>query len=169
MREIWKPINGYEGLDEISNTGRVNSLISGRILKTCPNNKGYLYVRLTKDGQHKAFSVHRLVANAFIPNTERMEQVNHIDGNKQNNYSENLEWCNDLQNRTHAYKNGLRKMKTIIGIEMISTDGNYIKEFPSISEASRETGINIGNISRCCSGGCKTADGYVFRRAGEKE
>lgn len=93
MREIWKPINGYEGLYEISNTGRVNSLISGRILKTYPNNKGYLYVRLTKDGQHKAFSVHRLVANAFIPNTERMEQVNHIDGNKQNNYSENLEWC----------------------------------------------------------------------------
>lgn len=163
MKEIWKPISSYEGLYEISNTGKVNSLISGRILKPWTNNKGYLYVRLTKDGQHKTFSVHRLVANAFIPNTERMEQVNHIDGNKQNNCSENLEWCNDLQNRTHAYKSGLRKMKTIVGIKMFSADGIYINEFPSISEASRETGINVGNISRCCKGNCKTAGGYIFK------
>lgn len=164
MREIWKPISDYEGLYKISNTGKVNSLISGKILKPFPNNKGYLYVKLTKDGQHKTFSVHRLVANVFIPNVESMQQVNHIDGNKQNNCAENLEWCNDFENRTHAYKNGLRKMETIIGIEMLSTNGNCIKEFLSISEASRETGINIGNISRCCNGGCRTAGGYVFKR-----
>lgn len=164
MNETWKSISGYEGLYEISNTGEVKSLISEKLLRPWMHKKGYLEVKLVKDRQHKTFKVHRLVAEAFIPNTENKEQVNHIDGNKQNNCVENLEWCDDFENRTHAHKNGLRKMEEIIEIEMLSIDGDYIDKFQSISEASRKTGINIGNISRCCNGGCKTAGGYVFKR-----
>ena len=165
MNEVWKAVKGYEGLYEISNTGKVKSLIKERLLKPWEHKKGYLVVKLTKDKSHKEFKIHRLVAQAFIPNIDNKEQVNHIDGNKHNNYVENLEWCNDAENRMHAYKNGLRKMEELIEVEMVSIDGNFIDKFPSISEASRRTGINIGNISRCCNGGCKTAGGYIFKRS----
>ena len=165
MNNEWKPIAGYEGIYEISDNGEIKSLIKNRLLKPCIHKKGYLVVTLTKGNVHKHYYVHRLVAQAFIPNTDNKEQVNHIDGNKHNNYVENLEWCNNTENRTHAYKNGLRKMEEFIEVEMVSIDGKFIDKFPSISEASRRTGINIGNISRCCNGGCKTAGGYIFKRS----
>lgn len=165
MNNEWKPVVGYEGFYEISDNGEIKSLIKNRLLKPCIHKKGYLVVTLTKGNAHKHYYVHRLVAAAFIPNIDNKEQVNHIDGNKHNNCVENLEWCNDAENRMHAYKNGLRKMEELIEVEMVSIDGNFIDKFPSISEASRRTGINIGNISRCCNGGCKTAGGYIFKRS----
>ena len=169
MGELWKSIEGYEGLYEVSSAGRIRNLKSGQIMNLNNHSKGYLNITLTKDKKPKTFKVHRLVAQAFISNPENKPQVNHIDGNKHNNKVENLEWCTDFENRSHAYNSGLRKMKELIKVKMFSLEGNLIAEFPSISEASRKTGINVGNISRCCNGGCKTVNGFVFRSEVKKD
>lgn len=113
--EVWLPVKGYEGLYEISNYGRVKSLpkIRGRalseekLLKTRITN-GYVMVGLRKNGKLFNASVHRLIAQAFIPNPECKPQINHIDGNKQNNSVNNLEWCTASENTIHAYAKGLK-------------------------------------------------------------
>lgn len=116
FKEIWKPIKGYEGLYEISNYGRVKSLpkIRGRrltnetILKPRISTQGYIMVGLRKNDKTFNASVHRLIAEAFIPNPENKKKVNHIDGNKQNNSIDNLEWCTPSENMQHAYRTGLK-------------------------------------------------------------
>lgn len=119
MKEVWKPIEGYEGLYEVSNLGRVKNLerripfgyglrtIPERILKNNVNEFGYLYVRLYKDAKGKKHKIHRLVAQTFIENPENKKCVNHIDGNKQNNSVENLEWVTHSENMKHASDNKL--------------------------------------------------------------
>ena len=97
--EEWKPIVGYEGLYEVSNLGKVKSLIDNnrkpreKILKQGKNKYGYMQVILCKDGKLKHCIVHRLVAKAFIDNPNNYPCVNHIDENKENNCVDNLEWC----------------------------------------------------------------------------
>lgn len=119
MEEEWKNIKGYEGKYQISNIGNVKSLLwwSGlfkkffnkeRFLIKTEDNHGYYYVTLCKDNKKKKFLVHRLVAEAFIPNPENKPQVNHIDGNKKNNQINNLEWCTNQENISHALKTGLK-------------------------------------------------------------
>ena len=105
MKEIWKDIEGYEGLYQISNLGRVKSFprkgthtTKERIIKFAKSNKGYLIAILKNNDVQKAFSVHRLVAKAFIPNPNNLPQVNHKDENKENNNVNNLEWCNNWYN-----------------------------------------------------------------------
>lgn len=117
--EIWLPVRGYEGLYEVSDKGRVRSLDRkviystgrevlhrGRILKDTAGKAGYPQVVLTKDKEKKNYSVHRLVAEAFIPNPENKEQVNHIDRNKENNNISNLEWVTHQENADHAVASG---------------------------------------------------------------
>ena len=122
--EIWKDIEGYEGLYQVSNFGRVRSLDryveyigtnqthkkmnmkqfkKGKILVPMLHKNGYLFIALPK----KQKSIHRLVAEAFIPNPNNLPQVNHKDCNKQNNNFKNLEWCNQSYNTKHAYDNNL--------------------------------------------------------------
>ena len=108
--EIWKDIEGYEGLYQISNKGRVKSLGNNKnrkekILSCKPNNKGYLRVNLYKNGKKKHFSVHRLVAIAFIPNPNNLLEVNHKDENKENNHVKNLEWCTSEYNNNYGTHN----------------------------------------------------------------
>lgn len=113
--EAWEPIKGYEGLYEVSNLGKVKSLVKPgapieRILKYwMSGRKGrrYPYVSLTKGNKKKGFLIHRLVAVAFIPNPLNKPFVNHIDGNKLNNRHSNLEWCTTSENQKHAYRTGL--------------------------------------------------------------
>lgn len=120
--EIWKDIKGYEGLYQVSNLGRVKSLgrfhkfpnggiyeIKPRILKNATETSGYLFVALY-NGYRKQYKIHRLVAEAFIPNPNNLPQVNHKDLNKQNNRVDNLEWCTASENIKHAFKHGVRKM-----------------------------------------------------------
>lgn len=114
--EIWRKIEGFENY-EVSNLGQVRSLNYKRtgeikILIPCKNNNGYLKVVLCKSGKQHTKRVHRLVATAFIPNLEGKKEVNHIDGNKQNNKVENLEWCTNLENIQHAWETGLRNEET---------------------------------------------------------
>lgn len=103
--EIWKDIKGYEGLYQVSNLGNIKSLFRyKKILKPTKNTLGYLKVSLYKDKKIKVMSVHRLVAEAFLENTNNFTDINHKDGNKTNNKVENLEWCTRQQNILHRFR-----------------------------------------------------------------
>ena len=107
MNEIWKQVVGYEGLYEVSNLGKIKSFyISKNILKNCAERDGYFVIGLNKKKKRKQFKVHRLVAQAFIPNLENKPCVNHIDNNPQNNNIFNLEWCTYKENTQHSLKQG---------------------------------------------------------------
>lgn len=119
MFEVWKPVVGYEGLYEVSNTGIVRSLdkikdgyadstylLSARIMRTRVIQR-YESVGLTKEGKQKNKRVHRLVAEAFVYNKHSKPYVNHIDGNKLNNSATNLEWVTSKENSQHAKDNNL--------------------------------------------------------------
>lgn len=107
--ETWKDIPGYEGVYMASNLGRIRRMydVGFKILKISFNRKGYCRVSLTKDGKSKGYFSHRLVAYAFIPNPENKPQVNHINGIKDDNRVENLEWNTNIENLRHALINGL--------------------------------------------------------------
>ena len=109
MTEVWKDVKNYEGLYQISNLGNVKRISSGKRLKPY-NRKGYIRVALSKDDTTKHIDIHRLVAQAFIPNPENKPEVNHIDGDKSNNEVSNLEWCTRKENMNHAKNTGLWKI-----------------------------------------------------------
>lgn len=119
IQEIWKDIKGYEGLYQVSNLGRVKSLdkkiddyrgkevrlIKGKIMNTTDNGHNYLIISLTKNKHRKNFYVHRLVAQHFIENPNGYSEVNHKDYNKQNNVTDNLEWCDRKYNTNYSREN----------------------------------------------------------------
>ena len=107
MVKIWKPIKNYEDIYEVSDCGDVKNIKLNKILKQTPRN-WYLRVSLNRNSYEKKCSVHRLVAEAFLPNPNNYEQVNHIDGDKSNNNINNLEWCTCKENTRHALNSGLR-------------------------------------------------------------
>jgi hypothetical protein len=113
MEEIWKTIENYEGLYQVSNLGRVKSLprntTRGKILANRIDKKGYHYVSLSKNGKEKPYSIHRLVALSFIENPEGKITVNHKNGIKADNNLLNLEWATRSENQIHAYATGLCK------------------------------------------------------------
>ena len=107
MNEIWRDISGYEGLCQISNLGRVKSFYNGGRMLKPGRVSGYLRVTLRCDGKSKSLFVHRLVAQAFIPNPESKREVNHVNGIKTDNRVENLEWVTPAENSRHAVATGL--------------------------------------------------------------
>lgn len=172
--EIWKPVAGFEGLYEVSNTGRVKSLkrlhTKERILSQWLNHRGYARVTLWKENRQTKHSVHRLVADAFIPNPYGKPQVNHKDENKQNNAVENLEWCTQLENHncgtinariSRSLTNNPKKSKPVCAFD---DDGNLIHTFPSIYEACRQMGVTAASITSCIKGRnrMKHCCGYVW-------
>lgn len=183
--EIWKDIEGYNGLYQISNFGRVKSLTrissyynalygkekqrirKAHIMKTHTPKNRYTSVVLTKNGVEKTFTIHRLVAEAFIPNLENKEQVNHIDGNKSNNCVDNLEFCTPSENNKHAFDTGLNKPHNQRKVNQYDLNNNYIKTWNSIIEFLKENNINLKNsgITSCCKGKQKTAYGYKWKYA----
>ena len=172
MEEIWKDVVGYEGLYQVSNLGNVKS--KRGLLKPQPRQHGYLAVWLYGKGGHakrnaRQISVHRLVAEAFIPNPNNYSEVNHLDECKTNNCVDNLEWCSHVQNSNHGtrpqrigekHRNG-KKSKPIA---QYSKSGELIRIFPSLQEASRN-GFNASNICNCAKGNpsYSNAYGYIWR------
>lgn len=170
--ETWKPIIGYEGLYEVSNYGNIRSLFRyKKVLKPWPTSIGYLMVYLSKDNSRKAFLVHRLVASAFLENPDNKPQVNHLDEDRTNNNVSNLEWCTRKENHNYgSHKKKLSKAhinhpKKSKSIAQCTKDGELISVFPSISEATRKTGISKSNICACCQGKRNTCKGFVWRYA----
>ena len=130
---------------------------------------GYLYVHLWKYGKAKFYYVHRLVASAFCENQEGYTEVNHRDEDKTNNCVENLEYCSRSYNLTYndrAKRVGKKTSKPVIGIDKIS---GLIVEFSSINEASRQTGINQGNIVSCCKGKLKSCGEFYWMYANNND
>lgn len=181
MEEIWKDIEGYKGKYQVSNYGRVKSFVANKhrtesILKHSLCTAGYLKVQLSNKGKIKQIMVHRLVANAFIPNLDNKRTVNHIDGNKHNNMVSNLEWCSYSENMKHAYDNGLNhwvegKGKKSIPVLMIDKNTNEVlKEFKSIGEATRYfSKKHPSSIIACLKGKQITAHGYKWKQKESEE
>ena len=161
MDEIWRDIEGYEGLYQISNKGRVKSLYNGseRILRPGIDGYGYMFVGLYHDNIRNFFKLHRLVAQAFIPNLYNKPQVNHLDENKKNNCVDNLEWATAKENSNYGTRNERLSRKIL----QYSKSGDFIREWPSALEVERIFGIANSNIISCCKGRYKSAGGFVWK------
>ena len=177
LKKEWKEIKGYEGKYIVSNYGEVISLPRYKqnhskkqyvdpkeILKYTSPNNGYVYVCLYDKNKLKNMRLHKLVAQAFIPNPFNLPQINHIDGNKQNNRADNLQWCTCKENIIHAYKIGLAENKNKIKVNQYDLKGNLINTYESMIEASKYTGISIGSISLCINNKRKTANRYIWKK-----
>ena len=156
MKEVWKNIPNCEGY-QASSKGRIKNLKTKRILNGV-NYYGYLRVTIRQNGIKKLFSKHRLIAKTFLPNPNKYSEVNHADGNKQNNCIENLEWCTRKQNAIHSMVNGHQKTKRV---GQYDENGNLLKIYFDAYKAEKET--NIFHISDCCNGKRKTAGGYYWK------
>ena len=165
--EVWKDIIGYEKLYQVSNFGNVKTLRKNKLLKPTINYRGYLCITLSKNGKSTQYKIHRLVATAFLHNYLELPQVNHKDGDKLNNCVDNLEWCSPNYNMRHSYQNNLTKGAKKI-IEQYDKNGNLIKRWNSMTEASKVLDIAQPSISRCCCGKSKTAGEYIWRKGGVK-
>lgn len=168
------PIKGYEDRYTISEDGTITAIkrtiychgryietSKHRVLRPSTDRKGYLIVNLYDGlGNPKSKKVHRLVAEAFIPNTENKRCVCHKDNNPKNCHVDNLYWGTDKENQKQAWDDGLHKSETPVEIY---NEGISIK-FKSQAEASRVTGIPQSNIWKCLNGERKTAGGYKWRK-----
>lgn len=172
-KEIWKYINEYPNY-KVSNLGRVKSLNykntgKEKIMKPCKNSCGYLHVHLSKNGKNKVIKVHRLVADAFLPNPDNLPQVNHKDENPLNNNFENLEWVTAKQNVNHgtrnkragesiskAMRNNKKNSKPVICLET-----GII--YPSSREVQRLFGFDHSHICDCCKGKQNTCGDFHWR------
>lgn len=170
MVEIWKDVQGYEGLYQVSSFGRVK-----RILKTKPNRiltpscdkDGYKRLSLCKENKARTFSVHRLVAVSFIPNPNNYPVINHKDENKGNNNADNLEWCT-VQYNTRYKDVHIRKSRYLCKpILQFSLNGAFIRKWESQVEIEKVFKKSHRNISACCNGhkGRRTAYGYIWKFA----
>ena len=186
MEEIWKDIEGYEGIYQVSNLGRVRSLDrnvpalnhktgeicdyfrKGCILKQAEVFEGYLAVNIT-NAEKKRISafVHRLVAKAFVPGYFDGADVNHKDENKRNNRADNLEWCDRQYNINYGTGKWRREKFNARPVEQLTTDGKVIARYDNISQAARALGCDPSTINAVCRGKprCNTAKGYRWRYA----
>ena len=212
MKEIWKDIPYYEGLYQASNLGKIRSLdkivitknkfgimhkkIKGKILKLHKNEKeGYIQIILCKSKKNTMWLVHRLIAITFLDNPNNYKEINHINGIKDDNRVENLEWCDRSYNIKHSFRLGLshsnfkvksgtehhfygkhhsdetkKKMslKHCKKVKQYDKNNNFIKIWNSTIEVEKELHINGGNISLCCNNKRKSVGGYIWRYVNEE-
>ena len=193
MEEEWRDIAGYEGYYQVSSLGRVMSMerwvqdrlgmkapyrIPPKILKPKRAYNGYLFVHLSKEGHAHPYRIHRMVAEAFIPNPDGLPTINHKDENKENNHVDNLEWCSIAYNNSY----GTRLQRTATqphnhAVVMLDMNGKQLRRFQSLNEAARHfiaEGISVvskkvtaNNIRMVCQHRHKTAYGYRWEFADE--
>jgi hypothetical protein len=170
--EKWRDIPEYEGVYQVSNLGRVKSLnYNGtgkeKVMKPITDKDGYLFVTLCKNRNKKMYKVHRLVAQAFIPNNdpEHKTEVNHINEDKTDNRTCNLNWMTRKQNVN--WGSGIKRssQKRSKPIKQLSLDGALVTIWPSIMEVERKNGFAPNNICKCCNGKYKTAYGFRWEYA----
>ena len=158
-----KDVIGYEGLYAVTSCGKVWSYRKKRFLKPWKGSSGYLQVSLSKNGEVKAYLVHRLVQEIYLPNPNNLPCVNHRDENKKNNALPNLEWCTYEYNNnygSHNEKSAKSRGKPVYCVELNRT-------FESAYAAARELDLHQSSINRCCTGKQKTTGGLHFRYANE--
>jgi len=181
--EIYKDIEGYEGYYQVSNLGNVRSidrcvnversgqmyLVKYKGKKITPSeSRGYYHVNLCRDGAMRSHSISRLVATAFIPNPHDLPVVNHKDEDRKNNRSDNLEWCTYEYNNNYGnVKKKQRKSQINNPLKskvtrQYSRDFRFIREYPSLREASRNTCVSVADIQKCCAGKRKTAGNFIW-------
>ena len=156
MEEVWKDVVGYEGLYKISNLGNVYSLYTNKELSKVTRKDGYQYVSLSKNKSRKLKLIHRLVAEAFIPNPDNLPIINHKDEKPSNNRVDNLEWCTYSYN--NSYNNvAVRRAEPLRKrVYAYNIKGDKVYEFESAQEACRALNLSSGNLSDCCNGIIKT-------------
>lgn len=175
----WRPFPGFEGICEVSDDGMVRSVdreivrrdgkplsIKGKILAQSVSNAGYIRIGIKVNDKSYMRSVHRAVAQAFIPNPEGKREVNHKDGNKLNNRVDNLEWVTPKENIAHAFATGLNKPKDMAAIcegnkKPVVVDGS--RHFPSVIDAARYIGCQGSSVSSVLKGRYKTTHGHTVQ------
>lgn len=163
-KKEWETVQEYDRY-EVNALGEIRHKNRKRILKPRSNPGGYLYVSFNINGKRRNYAVHRIVASAFIDNPDRLPEVNHKDHNRQNNNVDNLEWVSSSANKSHANKLSTNRHSRGKKISQYTKQGEYIKTFPTITEAAQEIGLTIGAISNCASGRSKTSGGYIWKFA----
>ena len=181
FNEVWRPVKGYEGLYEVSNLGNVRSvdrhvmygnhyhLLKGKPIKSFPNSRGYLRINLSKNNKVKQYPVHRLVANAFIPNPKNLPCIDHINTIRDDNRVENLRWCSQKENMNNPISRkrlieGIRRSITPERIEkanIAKRPYDYITgkgrngeplHFRSVKEAAEYLGVPYGSLNAVMNG-----------------
>ena len=169
--EVWKDIQGYEGLYQVSNLGNVRSLNwrnTGQVrnLYLKPQNRGYLQVELAKCGQKRGFTVHRLVAMAFVSGYAEGKVVNHINEDKRDNRAENLEWVSQSDNTCYTYERHTslseRCRKNTTPVVQIAENGTRTV-WDCILAVVKATGFNAWSIKQCCEGKRRSAYGCSWQ------
>lgn len=176
-KEVWRKIVGYEESYEVSSHGRIKSLRYNRtkypkIMSLVRGKNGYIQISLRKDKLPKKFYVHRLVAITFIKNIKKLKCVNHLNGVKNDNRVENLEWCTHSENNTHSYRE-LNKKGSYTGkfgkynikskkVLQKTKNGKLVKIWDSFADIQRQTGYNQSSIIRVCRKKQKTAYGFKW-------
>lgn len=170
LAEEWRPIKGFPGY-EVSNFGRVKSLArdykygkhEDMFLKFS-DRRGYLKATLFKNGKRYYKAVHRLVAEAFIPNPNNLPCVNHKDESRTNNTVNNLEWCDHLYNSNYGTAKEKISNRVSRKVAQYTRSGVFICEYDSMTKASLETGTHISEISKCCKDNHYSANGFKWRK-----
>lgn len=196
VKEIWKDIDGFEGRYQVSNFGNIKSVDkyiitrkaynqrrNGILRKLQVSKNNYIFISLKKEGKQYNKYIHRLVAQAFIHNPENKCEINHIDCDKSNNHVSNLEWVTSSENKKHAFINNLMrgtclymnkintlsKEKCSKKICQYSLEGEFIRGYNSIKEASKKMGCTDVAIGNCANGKSKKSMGFLWKFANEEK
>lgn len=183
---VWKDIPNWKGMYQASDTGLIksverklenqpnhaNRIVKEKFLSQCKNKDGYLQVNLHKNGKSYPYRVHRLVALTFLPNKDNLPEINHKDGDRENNNVLNLEWCTRQYNNAYSFHKLGRSAwsKGVFGskhplskkIQMIK-NGVVVRSFTGVRQAARELGYTLSGITACASGRRPSYKGYQWK------